>query len=328
MKRLLGFAVSGVLIVLLIVTLDWKQVAHALRGFDLMLLAPLTALLALHYLLRAIRWRYLLPSNHYIGTKALFDSLMVGNLATYLLPLRAGEFIRPYMLTLSEPLSFSRTFASVVIERFFDLACVLLQFALLVRIMPDLPTFAFKGAFILGLLAFGILALMITGSFLPDLTRRAVARCARSLPENVRSRLDRLVGEFLEGAAVLRSPRRLVMVMLLTAAVWMSGYYLFLQFLSMVSVPISWSLGLALSVIIALAVAAPSMPGFVGVYQYACITAFTLYGHSQEVGAAYGLLTHAYQYLIFIAYGSYALFSRGLSLSTLRAQLKSRNGAH
>ena len=82
--------------------------------------------------------------------------------------------------------------------------------------------------------------------------------------------------------------------------------------------PVSWHQAIVITVIIALAVAAPSAPGFIGVFQIACVAAFLLLGLSKELATSYSIIAHAQMFIIVICYGIYLLFKYKLNLTDLR----------
>ncbi len=61
---------------------------------------------------------------------------MVGYMAN-MLPARAGEFIRAYLLSKKERISFSSSFATIFIERLFDLIVLLLLIVWILLFMPE-----------------------------------------------------------------------------------------------------------------------------------------------------------------------------------------------
>jgi uncharacterized protein (TIRG00374 family) len=243
---------------------------------------------------------------------------MVGNFASFVLPLRAGEFIRPYMLSRETRFTFSTGFMSVVVERFFDLSAVLLTFACVVFIIPQIPEVVFLGAWLLGGLAIAIFIFMALGSFFPEFVLSIVRFCCSFVPDGLGKFIEKLSGDLLEGASVLKSVRRLSMVTLYTVAVWFTAYASFYVTLLLFRLPPSWEVAITVAVVTALAVALPSAPGFVGVYQSACKLTFPLFGLSPDVAVAYSLVSHALQYVIFIGYGLYVLKSRGMSFGDMR----------
>jgi uncharacterized membrane protein YbhN (UPF0104 family) len=81
----------------------------------------------------------------------------------------------------------------------------------------------------------------------------------------------------------------------------------------------SWWVGLILNVIISLAVAAPSAPGFVGTFQLGCIVALAnMHGYSKEFAMAYSVIAHVLQIVLMVIAGLVVLHLRGLSFSQIR----------
>src|ERR671912_1667224 len=81
---------------------------------------------ALTYLLRAIRWQYLLAPIGTVRFSTAFRTTVIGFAATALLPARAGEVLRPYLLARREGLSATAAFATILVERVLDLVAVFL----------------------------------------------------------------------------------------------------------------------------------------------------------------------------------------------------------
>lgn len=317
----LGFGVSAALVGWLVYSIEWSVVWVALSRVRYVLLLPLTALIVLHFLVRALRWRFLLPApadRSDVRIWKLFDGILVGAFATFVLPLRAGELVRPLMLTRQSNFPFGVSFASVVIERFFDLSMVLVSFGLMLPHVPGLPAWVEQGAYILTTLAVGLLVFLVLGSLAPVWIDRLVERCLSPFPPRVSGPLLRFVRGLLDATKVLKDPSRLITIIALTVLVWMTNYLLFWGYLWLFDIPGSVSFVVAIGVIIALAVAAPSAPGFIGVYQTACVAAFALFGLPQEEAIAYSLVSHAHQYVIFVAYGIWVLLKYNISFRELR----------
>ncbi|MDC0357629.1 flippase-like domain-containing protein, partial [Oligoflexia bacterium] len=203
-KSALGVLISAGLILWIVFSVNWAEVGSQLYHMQYWALIPCSVLIVLHYILRAMRWRYLLPETEQVATRNLFDAIMIGNFASFILPLRAGEFIRPYMLTRTSSFRFSSCFISVVVERFFDLSVVLLSFGVLVFFVEGIPPWAYAGAWSLSFLALCIFVFMLVGSFIPDKLLSFVTFFLQVFPEKLRKALRKFIQDFLEGAAVLR----------------------------------------------------------------------------------------------------------------------------
>jgi uncharacterized protein (TIRG00374 family) len=74
---------------------------------------------------RAYRWKFMTDHIKFIRLKSLFTSTMIGFMAINLLPARLGEVVRAYSLGSKEKISRSATFATVMLERIFDLIALL-----------------------------------------------------------------------------------------------------------------------------------------------------------------------------------------------------------
>src|SRR5688572_8509621 len=115
-----------VLVWLFIRDLDGAALRRAFTSADLRLvgLAVLTTLQT--YVIRAWRWQTMLRPLGHVHFGPAFRTTVIG---FFPFPARAGEFIRPYLLARQENLSFSATFATIILERALDLTAVLLLFA-------------------------------------------------------------------------------------------------------------------------------------------------------------------------------------------------------
>lgn len=322
LKTLIGIVVSVGFLVWIFASTDWSAVQGYMGQISWPWLLPALAVTLLHYVLRAWRWALLLPDEQTPSRRLLFDGIMFGNFATFLLPLRAGEFLRPWLVARHSKLPFSTGFASVVVERFFDLSAVLICFAFMVHNGGQHHEALVAGAWALSGLGGLICAFLILGSFFPQSILRLVNSCLCIFPKKFAQPLSRFADNLLEGASLLRSPRKALYVFLLTLCIWASAFWLFDIFLRLFQFPSSVHFAVSIGVIVSLAVALPSAPGFLGVYQTACILAFQQQGLSQAQAVAFSLVNHAFQYIVFFLYGVYLLAHYGVSLAGMRKRVE------
>lgn len=313
----LGFAVSVGLCVAVFHDIEWEALGSALLAANWWAFFPASAVFVLHMALRAYRWRLLFPTEERPRFSVLFHALSIGNLASFLLPLRAGEVVRPFALSRKSTLSFPRAFASIIIERFFDLGCVLLTFGLLLTVLPGLPDWSYRGAQGLAFMAAMLLVFLLLGILCPTWTEKIIERCSSWLPKRIQSPVQRISRDFFLGSRELRDIGKLSQVLLLTVAVWSTCHLFFYCYLWLFPIEATVLLAVSVSVIVALAVAAPSAPGFLGVYQVGCIAAFALFDVPYETGVAFSLLSHLHQYLWILILGFFGLFSFGFGVRDL-----------
>src|SRR5512140_543420 len=84
-----------------------REIAHG--RLSLLVLAVGTTLLT--YFLRSVRWRYLLKGLGHVGLGNAFRATVIGFAASFLLPGRVGEVLRPYVLARRENFSVTAAFA-------------------------------------------------------------------------------------------------------------------------------------------------------------------------------------------------------------------------
>lgn len=316
-KKAFGPVVSLIALAIIGFSVEWSKVGDAVLTMHYWPLIPAVGLIALQMILRGMRWRYLLPRDETVTLRMLVDAIMVGNLASSLLPLRAGEFIRPLLLSLQTRYSFPTGFVSVVIERFFDLSAVLIAFGIVALTIDGIPPWVAQGASALSVLAFGLLSFIVMASLCQEFVRKMSFYFLAFLPLRIRTPLEKFVLNLLEGAVALRDVGNLAKVIALSVAVWIATFASYQAYFWLFDIPGSFMQAVVVTVFIALAVAAPSAPGFIGVYQIGCVAAFSLFFKEIEVATAYALISHLIQYVTTLLYGGYALSRTEWSLADL-----------
>ncbi len=308
-KLLLGVGVSLVCGYLAVRGINLGEAFASLSRVHLLPLLPATGVLLLTYLIRAYRWQILLQPVKAISTSHLFASTMIGFMANNLLPLRAGEFVRAYAIAQMANVSASAAFATLVIERVFD-GIVLSLFLLLSLFTLSLPlwviraNYVFVGMYIMVLVVCGIL-------LLPGMAGKTWQ--PTWLPLRVRHVLD----NFVAGLDVLRSGSRLLWVSLASLVLWLVSavYYLFL--FQTFGLALSLQAAVILLGIVALGVALPAAPGFIGTYQYATVVGLSLFAVPQEEALGFSLFSHVAQFIPITGIGLLYLLRYNLSLSRL-----------
>ncbi|HEY6360783.1 MAG TPA: lysylphosphatidylglycerol synthase transmembrane domain-containing protein, partial [Vicinamibacterales bacterium] len=116
----------------------WAQVSRARPE----LVIAATALVGVTFWMRTVRWQYLLAPIGRTRFRTAFRTTVIGFAALSLLPARAGDLLRPYLLARQEGLSTPATFATVVMERVIDFITVLILMAAYVWGFADETTLA------------------------------------------------------------------------------------------------------------------------------------------------------------------------------------------
>ncbi|HSF81605.1 MAG TPA: lysylphosphatidylglycerol synthase transmembrane domain-containing protein [Anaerolineales bacterium] len=319
-RRLLpGFVVSAVCVLIIVLTVDFRQMMAALRLADYGLIA-LGILITLAWLLvRGYLWRALLQGQASLG--AVFLTLNEGYLLNNVLPFRLGEIGRAFLLSRKAGLDFWRVLSSILIERALDIAVAV---GLLLVSLPFVvgASWARQAALGAGSL---ILAVFVVLYLLGSNRARALSffeRLAGRWPWLGRF-TGRVVPALLSGLEVLTDKRRFVGALGLLLLNWTLGVAQYYTILSAFfpGVKLLWpvfTLGVA-----ALGLAAPSTPGAVGVFELVIVGALKLFDLNPSVSLAFAVVLHIEQYLVTAAFGTYALARDGETLAGLYQRVRS-----
>lgn len=299
--------------------------AELRRGEPALLLLALATTLTT-YATRSLRWQYLLRGIGPTHFATAFRTTVIGFAVSFLLPARAGEVVRPYLLAREEGLPFTATFATVILERVLDLVTVLILFSTYLLVAEPGAEQAspamFRAVKLGGVAAAAATAAILAVFFFlagrPEALGRAALRVERVLPARLARLVARLAQTFAEGLAAVRNPRHLAMVLLWSFPLWLSialGIWLGSRAFH---IPISFPASFLIMTVLVVGVAVPT-PGAVGGYHEAYRFTVTTFFHApndRAVGAA--LILHAISFVPVTLLGIVFMAREGLTLGRVR----------
>ena len=305
---------------------DPAEVWAETRRADPALLLYAVIVTGLTYAVRAWRWQSLLAPIGRTRYTVAFETTVIGFAANALIPGRVGEVLRPYLLARREHLNATSAFATVILERFLDLATVLLLFAFFVFTVgpgvisgdpAKLAVVKFGGGVAAASAVAGLVVLFALAGH-PERLGRAALRVEQLLPARLAGVLAAFVETFAQGLAVMRHPTRLVTALALSFPMWMSiaaGIWLTSRAFH-ITFPYTGSF--LVMTILVVGVAAPT-PGGVGAfhaaYQFA-VTEFFAAPGDRAVGAA--IVLHAVSFVPVTLLGLLFMAREGLSFGSAR----------
>lgn len=305
-----------------------SEVWHVVRTAQPGLLAAGVVCLFGTYLLRAVRWRVMLAPLGRVSLGYAFRATLIGFAASFVLPARAGEFIKPWLVARREHLDPAATFATVVLERMLDLVTVLILLGVyLVALDPGVAALdpalfaAVRGGGLLAAAgAIGGMALLMVCASRPDLLTRLVAVCTAWLPARPRDVVRELTAAFAGGLAVVREPARLGLAFAWSLPLWLviaAQIYVVSRALG-VALPAAGSLLIMALLVVGVAVPTPgAVGGFHEAYRIGA-TAFFGADNDHAVGAA--IVLHAVSFVPTLMAGAWMMAREGLSLTHLGAE--------
>ena len=293
-------------------------------------------LTGLMYVIRAERWQYLLAPIGRTRYSVAFRTTVIGFAASFVLPARAGEVVRPYLLARREKLPATAAFATIIVERLLDLVSVLLLLALFLIALesgeasrsPRLYQAVRWGGVLIAPIGIGILIAMFVMAGHPERLHGFVLGMERVLPARLARAVAGFARTFAEGLAVVRHPSRLVWAMGWSLVLWVTiatQVWVLVRAFD-ISMPFGGSFLVAAMLVVGVAV---PTPGGVGGSHEALrlgLTSFYAADNNAAVGAA--ILQHAVNFVPILLLGLWFVAQDGLSLSGLGAESRlARAGA-
>jgi uncharacterized protein (TIRG00374 family) len=256
---------------------------------------------------------------------------MVGFMGN-MLPARAGEFVRAYLLSKKERISFSASFATIFIERLLDLAVVLLLLLWVLFFKAEVFAYGDAGENhkLMGyLIHFGwvsfvafvvIFIFSVLLQYKNSWAMKIVGLCVKPLPHKWGEKVKKLTNSFTEGLSILKDKREFLASIFFSFLVWftivISYYPLSLAFDIETQLPLVSVVIISLSVVVFISLF--PTPGFLGSFQAGCVVALHEIFHiPKAVAASYGIIAWLVNMGFIVAVGAIFVLKDHISLGEI-----------
>ena len=337
----IGLIISIATVYLAFRNVPFAELINYLLSINYIWIIPTAALILIGFVIRAIRWQFILGSHQRVSFRHAFHPLMIGFMINCVLPGRVGEVARPAILKKKENVPFSTGLATVAAERVFDMGILIILFIALFAQMEIDPAlgipfgeytlnsgtlnFVFKGLLKLSILLLAGIALIILQP-----TRRAIAWCIKSIPDlfffagpkltdklqhRIAKPLLTMLDNIAAGLVLLKQPLRVVVCLLFSIVIWALhafSYYIFA--LGCPGIALSFFELATVMVIICFFIALPSAPGYWGLWEAGGVFAMLLFGVSFNEAAGFTLANHAIQLFPVILVGLVSAMITGVNI--------------
>ncbi|MGQ0648175.1 MAG: lysylphosphatidylglycerol synthase transmembrane domain-containing protein [Gemmatimonadaceae bacterium] len=323
-KAALGIVVSVAALAYTVKGIDMREVWEVLRRSNWLLFCLSGVVATLVFPLRALRWKVILEPVAPVPYGPLWRSVAIGMMVNNVAPARAGELARAYAITKETTrVNFATAFASLAVDRIIDgvVVVVLLVVSVLASDIPATTTIngwtVTKTAWVVGGVAAAALIGVTLVAFFPALVTwtfdAVVGRVSPRVHERSRAILDSLI----HGFASLRSPSRFIRIVLWAVALWLTNSLSLYIGFHAVGIDAPFAAAVFVQALIAIGVAAPSTPGFVGVFEFFAVQGLSLYGVPSELAFSWGLGYHVISFIPITVIGLYYFGRLGLHFRDL-----------
>jgi uncharacterized protein (TIRG00374 family) len=309
---IVGILTSMLLLVWVFWRVDFAQLKSLVLRSNVRLVVAVGVLNFVVIVLKAARWGEILAATQRIPLGATTLATLVGYMANSLLPARAGEVVRVFVLGSRRGLSKSMVLATLALDHLLEgvamaLLMLGLPFLLVTPVWMRSATIALGG-----LLVVALGAVMVAAYFPGRLGTRSL------LPTRWQAWIESHWARFRLGLETVRNPRRAVGVVLLACATWVVQAVM--VYLSLRATGLQCNLREALFVLLAinLGTMIPGAPSSVGPFEFAAIVSLGFLGVEKTPALSFALLYHFVQVIPTIVAGWLALPFVGLTMAGLR----------
>ncbi len=278
------------------------------------LVAAHAAILFCVHFVRAIRWRHLLrPIAPGIRRRRVMAASWIGFTAILLLPLRAGEIVRPWLIRDRKQISLSAALGTMGAERVIDGLVVTMVLAGALVFVPRLdplpktfgdlkiPVAAIPAAGYAALALFVTLFLMMAVFyFARSFSQRVIHATIGRVSERLAARVAAIVGGLAEGLHFLSNKRHGVPFIGETLVYWgLNATGMWVLGLAC-GLPMTFGHACAVMGVLAVGILVPAGPGLFGAFQASTYGALAMFFAPTTVvreGAAYVFLLYVVQFL-------------------------------
>jgi len=317
---------------------DWGEVVTVLADIQLGWVALAAFILLGEFAIRALRWKVLLrPLGTATKVIDLFAAQVIGAAVNIFLPLRAGEVAKPVVASRRTGHPLAAVVATAVMERVYDLfGMVSVLVFMAVVLAPDAGVGAslenrelVENLKLYGGL-FGLFALTCMAIFFALATRERAARHIFALivsiaPKPVQDQFLSLFDGFVAGLGNARDRKGLAQAGLLSIWMWLDGALAIWCLFQAFGMALPFGAACFVAVAIALTVALPQAPGFIGVFHIAIEKTMVLWGQPVTSSKSFALIFWAVSFLPVAAVGLMALWREGMSLASFSSRARQQD---
>jgi hypothetical protein len=313
----LGFGFSLLFLYLSLRQVEWSMVAASIRSASIAHLALALGSFGVCYAVRIMRWQTMLTHAAAVRYADAWSATTIGYFANNLLPAHLGEVVRAFIFGRKTGTSRSLLLATIFMEKLLDFVMLVVFLALLLGMQNDLPDWIHRVASMTGLFtAAGVI--IVVGLIVSTRSSTAlVGKIFFFLSPAAVTNLQNKLELFTAGLRVFGRVSQAIRVAVYSIVPWVL-WVAFLHFALLafdLRLPISGLL--LMTALLHLGILIPSSPGYVGTYQFICVTGLGLFDVSRSTALGFSLVFHALWYVPLTAFGVYYLWQERLGLSGL-----------
>ena len=271
------------------------------------------------YYAQGLRWELLLRPRGKISTLKTTQAIYIGLFTNEIVPLRAGELVRAYLVSRWIPTGFFSIIPSMIIERLSDGIWLAMGIGI-AAILVQLPGNLVKAADILG-----ILVLAGTGLFIYLVVREEKIITAGHSEKHYGFKpfrfLIQLIKRLAEGIREIGVTRYLFLAFVASSLVLISQILSFWLVMLGYGLKVSIWVGAAVLLIEHLGTTIPNAPSNLGTYQFFTVVGLSLFGVDKTTATGFSVVVFIVLTIPLWLIGLFAISRSGMTLKEIRGEI-------
>lgn len=297
---------AAVLLFLAFRGVNWGEMLATLQQARPDYLILVFAIFSSTYFVRGIRWGVLLRARDRVPPLKMFWATTVGYMGNHLLPARAGEIIRAVIIGRSTTISKSYALATGLTERILDVPVLIIMILIALMSLDGIPEWLLNTVYPMTALSLVAVGMLFVAPRLEWLYSAILDRLP--LPVHLRDRLRDILQQFLLGMQAFQHAGRGASFLGLTVAVWLIDCCIAIIIAHALGLTLGLPQAMLLLAALGLSSAAPSTPGYVGIYQFVAVEVLSPFGFSRGAALAYIIAYQGMSYLAVLVWGLVGLW--------------------
>ena len=310
---LLGFAISILLLYFSLKDVKLHDIWETLKRAD-----PKYAFLPLLFIFGAASgasYRWARVSGTDVRFRETFTALIIGLFVNNVLPARIGELARAYVLSKKKGFTFTYSFSTVLVDRFFDLTgLLLLTFFFFPK--QELPHRISQGIY----LVLGLAVVCVVGILVLSRERFANHLSSRlmKVEKSFLTRFAKTILGIQENLKRITSPLLILLFTAISFSTWFCMSLALYMVILALGIKIDFVYVPFVCALLNMGITIPSSPGYIGLYQFLLVYLLSLFGVPKAEAFAVSVLYHASWYIPYTILGFLLLLREHLRIRDIR----------
>ena len=331
----IGIIVSLIFIGLFVKSTDFGEVKSAFEDANYVVALLSLPVYFAGLWVRTIRWQYLMRRVKKVSTIRLYPVVIIGLMANNLIPARAGELARAYVLGVRERISKTTSLGTIAVDRLFDGITLIPMMLIVAAFAGNDVTFPVGFGHSLSFAGLGIVMAVLFGAALGVLFFLALSKNGQQMlqsllhkvaPAKIEPKIDYLLDSFFDGLHALKSPGDLAVASVMSLISWTLEATMYYIVALAFGIHEGFHVFLLLTAAANLAIAIVASQGGIGPFELVVSKTVVAFGAASQLGSAYAIGLHALLLFPIIILGLYLMWSMKLTFGDMLKSSQDADG--